>query len=134
MSFTSGLIKTAVKWTPKALVLWVANRILKGIAEVSDFDLDLDARKAYAQTTLNGESESIDVWLDGFSIISEDDSYKLLLEKAESNKPWLNNIFSHLVGKPWKIPDVPKFRSQIALVAELLKPETPEQSGQEEAA
>ena len=135
MSITSGLVKTAVKWTPKALILWVANKVLKGIAEVSDFELDLDARTAYALTTLNGESESIEVWLNGFSVISEEGYYHLLLESAESNKPWLNTIFSHITGRAWKIPDVPKFRSQIGLLAELLKPipaTVPEQAEQSE--
>lgn len=125
MSLTSGIIKAGVKWTPKSLVLWVANKVLKDIATISDFELDLDTRSAYAQTTLNGETEMIEVQLDGFAIINDGESYRLILDKAQSNKPWLNKVFSHIVGKPWKIPDVPKYRKQIDLLAELLKPVEP---------
>lgn len=117
----------AINWTPKMMVLWVANIILKGIAELTDFDLDLDARKAYVQTTLYGEAETIEVWLDGFAVVSDGESNKFILQQAQSNKPWLNNIFAHIVGKAWKIPEIPQFKAYIELVAELLKAESPEQ-------
>ncbi len=127
MSFTTGLIKTAINLTPKMVIIWVANMILKGIANVSDFELDLDARKVYVQTTLNGEPEAIEVWVEGFAIVNDGESKKFILEQAKSNKLWLNNIFAHITGKAWRIPELPQYKSYIDLVAELLKAESPGQ-------
>jgi len=123
MSFKVNLIKTAINWTPNIMTVWVANLILKGIAEIQDFNLDLDTRKIYVKTTLYGEAEAIEVWLDGFAIASDGTSHKLIIQKAESNRPWLQNIFSRIVGKEWKIPVPPQFKAQFGLIAELFKVE-----------
>jgi hypothetical protein len=117
----------AVKRTPRMMVIWVANIILKGIAELADYQIDLDARKVYAKTTLYGENEAIEVWFDGFAIAQDGEAYTFMLHEARSNKPWLGNIFSHIVGKAWKIPVPPKLRTQFQLIADLLKAENAEQ-------
>lgn len=128
MSFKTSLVKTAIKITPNKIVIWVANYILKGIAELSDFIFDFDTRTAYVQVTLYGETEPIDVWLDGFAIVSDGDSHALIIQEAKSNKPWLNNLLLRVIGKGWKIPAIPKYKRHIDFVAELFKPED---SGQE---
>jgi hypothetical protein len=127
MSYKTSLIKMAIKWTPNIMILWVANIILKGIAVLTDFSFDLDARKVYVQTTLNGETEAIEVWLDGFAVISDEESYKFIIQQAQSNKPWLNNLLARIVGKAWKIPVIPQLTAHIALISELFKAESPEQ-------
>jgi hypothetical protein len=127
MSFKTSLIKTAIKWTPNMMIMWVANSVLKGIAELTDFNFDLETRKAYVQTTLYGEAESIEVWLDGFAIVSDGESNKLIIQQAQSNRPWLDNLLSRIVGKEWKIPVIPQFAAHIELFTELLKAENPEQ-------
>jgi hypothetical protein len=127
MSFKSSLIKIAIKWTPKRLILWVANIMLKGVAELTDFSFDLEARKAYIQIQLVGESETIEVWLEGFVIISDEESYKLIIQQAQSNRLWLDNLLSRIVGKAWKIPVTAQMTSQIELITELFKAESPEQ-------
>ena len=111
------------------MIMWVANIILKGIAELTDFNFDLEARKVYVQTTLYGETEIIEVWLDGFAIVSDGESQKLIIQQAQSNRPWLNNILARIVGKAWKIPVIPQYQAYIALITELFKAED---SGQEE--
>ncbi len=123
MSFKTGLIKMAIKWTPNAMIIWVANIILKGIAELADFNFDLEARKAYVQIQLLGESETIDVWLEDFAIISDKDSHKLIIQQAKSNRIWLNNLLSRITGKAWKIPVIPQLASQMELISELFKAE-----------
>lgn len=125
MSFKSNLVKMAINWTPKMMVIWVANIILKGIAELTDYSFDLDARKVYVQTTLYGEIEPIEVWLNGFAIIGEEETKYLILEQGQSNKLWLTNILSKIAGKAWKIPEMPQFKAHIDLIAELLKTEAP---------
>ncbi|MDD2660319.1 MAG: hypothetical protein PHY54_11695 [Methylococcales bacterium] len=125
MSIKSGLIKIAIKWTPKMLILWVANIILKGVAELTDFSFDLEARKAYIQIQLAGESETIEVWLEGFAIISDEESYKLIIQQAHSNRLWLENLLSRIVGKSWKIPVTSQMTSQIELLSELFKAGSP---------
>lgn len=131
MSYKSSLIKMAIKWTPNMMVLWVANIVLKGIAELIDFNFDLEERKAYIQVQLVGESETIDVWLEGFAVISDEESYKLIVQQAQSNRIWLSNLLSRIVGKAWKIPVIPQLAGHMELIHELLKAETPEQPEQE---
>jgi hypothetical protein len=125
MSYKASLIKMAIKLTPNKMIVWVANIVLKGIAELTDFNFDLDTRKVYVQTMLCGETEAIEVWVDGFGIISEEDSYQFIIHQAQSNKLWLNNILAKLVGKAWKIPVIPQLAAYMELVAELLIDENP---------
>jgi hypothetical protein len=127
MSFKTSLIKMAIKWTPNMMIIWVANLMLKGIAELTDFSFDLEARKAYVQTTLFGETETIEVWLDGFAVVSDEESYKFIIQQAQSNRPWLNNLLARIVGKAWKIPVIPQLAAHIELISELLKAESSEQ-------
>lgn len=127
MSFKTSLLKLAIKLTPNIIVIWVANIILKGIAELSEFNFDLDTRTAYVQATLYGETEPIDIWVEGFAIVSEGESHQLIIHQAQSNRPWLNNILSRIAGKAWKIPAIPQFNDQIELVSELLEAENTEQ-------
>jgi hypothetical protein len=125
MSFKSSLIKMAIKLTPNIIVIWVANIILKGIGELADFNFNIDARKAYVQIQLLGESETIEVWLEDFAIVSDGESYQLIIHQAQSNRIWLNNLLSRVAGKAWKIPVLPQFAAHIELVAELLKDKRP---------
>ena len=127
MNFKLSLAKTAIKWTPKKLISWVANIILKDIAEVTELSFDLDARTSYVQIQLVGESETIDVWLEDFAIISDDDSYRLVIKQARSNRIWLGNILSRVIKKEWDIPVPSQMASQFEFVAELFKAETPVQ-------
>jgi hypothetical protein len=121
MSFKSSVIKMAIKWTPKKMILWVVNSRLKGIAELTDFSFDIDTRKAYVQVMLFGEAEPIEVSLENFAVINDEGVYKFILHQAHSNRHWLNNIFALVVGKAWKIPVVPQLASQMGLVSELFK-------------
>ncbi len=125
MNYLVSLIKIAIKWTPKIMILWVANYRLKGIAELKDFNLDLDRRTVYVHTQLFGETESIEVWAENFAIFIEDDAYKFILQQAKSNKPWLNNTFALIVGKAWSIPVIPQLTAFMPLAHALLKTDYP---------
>lgn len=129
MSFKANLAKIAIKLTPNSLVKWVANIILKDIAELVDFNFDLDTRQAFVQIQLVGESETIDVWLEDFAIFTEQGSYKFVIQQAESNRIWLGNILSRIVKKEWEIPVTSQIATHIEFIAELLKAERPEQEG-----
>ncbi len=128
------VIKVGAKLTPKILVEWVANIILKGIAEFSTITYDLDARTAFVVVTLYGEDEPIEVAVDGFEIISREEGYKFILHNGESNKPWMNNILARITGKEWDIPDIPEYRLQLEIVANLLKPLSEEEGAEKEVA
>ncbi|MGZ5577009.1 MAG: hypothetical protein ACXWEV_09015 [Methylobacter sp.] len=132
MSFKTGLIKMAIKYTPNVMVIWVANIVLKGIAELKDFSFDLDARTAYVQIQLVGEVETIDVWMEDFAIINDDGAYQFIIQKAESNRIWLSNILSRITGKAWRIPEIPQLAPHLGLISELLKAESPEQEALEQ--
>ncbi len=127
MSFKSSLLKIAIQWTPDFLIIWVANIILKGIAELIDLNFDLDTRSAYVQTRLYGEDDIIEIWLDGFAIISDDGSHRLIIQHADSNRPWLHNLLGRIAGKELKIPVIPQLAAHIELISELLNAESPEQ-------
>ncbi len=121
MSLKTSIVKSVIKWTPRKLISWVANIVLKDIAELTSLSFDLEARTAYIQIQLVGESETIEVWVDGFAIIPDEGSYKFVIEKANSNRLWLDNILSRIVRKTWKIPDTPQMAPHIEFIAELLK-------------
>ncbi|RLA25720.1 MAG: hypothetical protein DRQ62_01745 [Gammaproteobacteria bacterium] len=123
MSFKSGLTKMAIKLTPNKLVLWTANIIIKDVAKLTDYRFDIEARTAYVEIQLVGESETIAVELDGFGIFTHEDSYKFIIQDAQSNRLWLDKILSYINGKAWTIPDT----SHTEFFAELLKSESPEQ-------
>jgi hypothetical protein len=127
MSFKTSLIKMAINLTPNMVIVWVANIILKGIAELTDFSFDLEARKVYVQIQLLGESETIEVWLDGFAVVSDGESHEFIIHQAKSNRLWLNNLLARIVGKAWKIPVIPQLAAHIELISELFKAESPEQ-------
>lgn len=121
MSYKANLVRLAIKWTPKFLVLWVSNIILKGIAELTYFAFDIDARKAYVAINLAGESETMEVWLENFYIVGDETSYQFVIQQARSNKLWLNNLLAHITGKAWRLPVLPQYSAQLKLVAELLE-------------
>jgi hypothetical protein len=127
MSFKSSLVKTAIKLTPNIMVEWVANFILKDIAKLTDFNFDLETRCLYVQIQLVGESETIEVWLEDFAIISERESHQFIIHQAKSNRVWLHNLLAKISGKNWKIPAIPQLAAHIELVSELLKAENSEQ-------
>lgn len=125
MSIKSIIIKTVIKLTPNILIIWVTNIILKGIAELTDFSFDLEARKVYVQTRLYGEEETIDICLEDFSVFSDGESYRFIIHQAKSDRPWLNNLLSRIIGKAWKIPEIPQLAAQLELLTELFKAKTP---------
>ncbi len=125
LGFKSRLIKIAIKATPSILIIWVANLILKGIAQLTAFNFDLESRKLHVQTRLYGEVDTIDVWVEDFMVVTDGESYEFLIRQANSDRPWLTNILGLIVGKAWKIPVIPQLAPHLDLVAELLKAPAP---------
>ncbi len=125
MSIKSSLIKMVIKLTPSILIIWVSNIILKGIAELSEFNFDLDARKLYVKTRLYGEQETIEVCLEDFAVFKDGESYRFIIHQAKSDRPWMNNLLSRIIGKAWKIPAMPQFSAQLEILTELFKAKAP---------
>jgi len=125
MSIKSSLLKIVIKLTPDILIIWVANIVLKGIAELTAFNFDIEERKVYVQTRLYGEQDTIDVCLEDFAVFNDGESYRFIIHQAKSDRPWLNNLLSRVIGKAWKIPEIPQFSAQLELVAELFKAKPP---------
>ncbi|MDD2769195.1 MAG: hypothetical protein PHT19_10705 [Methylococcus sp.] len=121
MSYKAKLVRLAIKWIPKFMILWVSNILLKGIAELTYFAFDIDTRKVYVAINLAGESETIEIWLENFYIVGDETSFQFVIQQARSNKLWLNNLLAHVAGKAWKVPELPQYSAQLKLVAELLE-------------
>ena len=122
MSYVSRLIKIAVKWTPKAPFLWLINLKLKGIADITHVDVDLDAKLVTASVHLYGEPEAIEVRVENFAMLQDEYGYQFVVEEAYSNKPWLNNALAKITAKPWQIPNLPAAATPyLNLAFELLK-------------
>lgn len=126
------IVKLGIKLTPKILVSGVANIVLKGIAEFSQIAFDLDKRTAFVRVTLYGEEEPIEVAVEGFAILGDEEKYQFILDKGESNKPWMNNILARITGKTWDIPPVPQYKDELGFVADLLKADTSDQEAAKE--
>lgn len=121
MSIQSSLLKFAIKLTPNWLIVWASNIILKGIAELTAFDFDVDDRKLYVQVLLYGEAQAIEVVVDDFAVFHDGESYRFIVHHAHSDRPWLNNLLAKIIGKAWKIPEIPQLAAPLAIVAELFK-------------
>ena len=122
MSYKASLVRLAIKLTPNVLIVWGANIVLRGVAKLTAFNFDLEARKVYVQATLAGEAEPIELWVEDFSVIGDGKPYRFVIEQAKSNRLWLDNLMGRFIKKPMKIPEVPQLASHLALVSELLKP------------
>lgn len=125
MSIKSSLVKMVIKLTPSVLIIWVSNIILKGIAELTEFNFDLDARKLYVKTRLYGEQEMFEVCLEDFAVFKDGDHYRFIINQARSDRPWINNLLSRVMGKAWKIPSMPQFSSQLEILSELFRAKAP---------
>ena len=122
MSYKAALIRLAIKMTPNVFIVWGANIALRGVAKLSDFNFDLDARKMYVRATLAGEADPIELQVEDFAVIGSGKPYRFIIQRATSNRVWLDNLLAHVVDKPLNIPDVPQLASHLALVSELLGP------------
>lgn len=125
MSIAANIIRFAIKITPNSLIVWVANHVMKGIAELTQFNFDLESRKVYVQSRLYGEDFTIDVVLEDFAIFNDGESYRFVLHHAHSDRPWLQNILAKFVGKAWKIPALPGFTKPLELMAEVFAARPP---------
>jgi len=125
MSIRSTVIKFFIRLTPSFLIIWVANFLLKGIAELLAFNFDVDARTVHLQTRLYGEENTIDVTIEDFALFNDGDAYRFIIHHAHSDRPWLNNLLSRVIGKAWKIPPLPQFSMQLELLAELFNKPKP---------
>ncbi|MCK5828939.1 MAG: hypothetical protein KAH20_01385 [Methylococcales bacterium] len=115
MSFKSGLIKFIYKMTPKQMVFWVVNANLKKIVKLVDYDINFDERTIQSTVHLEGEEGLIEVCLEDFTLIKEAGHCKFIIQKVQSNRPWLDNALSKFIlGQEIKIPD-----SQTQLVQDL---------------
>ena len=102
MSIKSRLIKMVIKLTPNILIIWVSNIILKGIAELTEFNFDIETRKIYVQTRLHGEKDTIEICLEDFAVFNDGESYRFIIHQAKSDRPWLTNLLALVTGKAWK--------------------------------
>lgn len=106
MSYKSTLVKFAVKQTPKKMMLWLANKKTRGVAKLTDFHFNSAERKFYVQMVLTGEQESVELWIEDFTLVAHEKSYKLVIHQAQSTRPWLDNFLRNFaLNRELKIPE-----------------------------
>ncbi len=128
MSYKSTLVRFAIKQTPKKMVLWLANKKTKDIAELTDFSFNLEERKLYAQMVLAGEEEAVDLRIEDFTLVAHEESFRISFHQVQSNRPWLDALLmKFLLDREWKVPE-----KHADLIHELLASEDPEQEESEE--
>ncbi len=121
MSYKTSLVKMALNKTPKIMVLWAANKKLKGVAQLTDYSFNSEERKLYTQIILDGEEESFDVFLEDFALLVDEGVYKLVVQQVQSSRPWLDVLLNKIIlGREWKIPD-----SKVELIRELFELDNP---------
>lgn len=99
------------------MILWGVNKKLKGLAKLTDFCLNCDEEKIYTQLILAGEEEPVDIWLENFSLITNEEKNIFIIHQTKSNREWLNTLLTKtILEREWKIPD-----SQVDLIQELFK-------------
>lgn len=97
------------------MVFWVVNANLKKIVKLIDYDINFDERIIQSKVHLEGEEGLIEVCLEDFALIKDGDHCKFVIQKVQSNRPWLDNALSKFIlGQEIKIPD-----SQTQLVQDL---------------
>jgi hypothetical protein len=110
-----------IKMTPPFVITFVANIVLKGVAQLKVFQFDLENRTLYVATRLLGEPEDIILKVENFGVVSRGGKYFFILRSAQSNKPWLTNLMSHVTNQHWPIPAIPQITPYMGLINEILE-------------
>lgn len=120
MSLQASLIRLAIRLVPEPLIALVANVLLRGILRLNRFRFSLEPRQLDLAARLEGEPEDILLVLEGFGIQETKGQMFFVIHSARTNKVWLKNLLSHILQKPWPIPDIPALAPIRPLLTELL--------------
>ncbi|WP_143735840.1 hypothetical protein [Methyloprofundus sedimenti] len=88
------------------MILWAANKKARGVAKLTDFSFNSEERKLYAQMLLSGEQDATNLWIEDFTLITQEKSFLIVIHQAQSNRPWIDTLLRNFVlEREWKIPD-----------------------------
>jgi|SaaInlStandDraft_3_1057020.scaffolds.fasta_scaffold132514_1 hypothetical protein len=83
---------------------YVINQKIGEYGKIVDLNIDKVQKKIDVVVQLKGEIMSIDIAIEKYSI-EGGQSPKIFINKAHSNKPWVNAILrNHIVGKRFDLP------------------------------
>jgi len=106
MSYKSSWVKIAINKTPTRIILWLANKKLKGIAKLTNLKINTNEGMAYVQILLTGEDEPIELWLEELELIANEEPYKLVVKQVRSSKVWLEAFLTKaILGREWEVPE-----------------------------
>lgn len=106
MSYKSTLINLAINKSPKKLMLWLANKKIKGVAQLTDYYFNATQHKLYVQLLLKGEQELEEIWIEDFTLVKYQGSYKLVIHQALSTRPWIDSFLRNFaLHREIKIPE-----------------------------
>lgn len=120
MSLQASLIRLAIRLVPEPLIALIANVLLRGILRLNRFHFSLEPRQLDLAVRLEGEPEDILLVVENFGIQEARGQLSFVIHSAKTNKVWLKNLLSHILQKPWPIPDVPALAPVRPLFTELL--------------
>ncbi len=128
MSYKHTLVKFALKQSPKKMILWIANKKTKGVVKLTDFSFNSVERTLYAQLVFAGEQDAVDLWIEDFTLITKEESFRIVVHQAQSNRPWVDNLLTHFVlNRELRIPD-----KHADLIHKFMAYEGPEQAENDE--
>lgn len=106
MNYKSTLIKLAINKSPKKIILWLANKKARGVARITDFHFSSTEHKLYVQMILKGEQELVELWIEDFTLVQYEQSYKLVIHQALSTRPWIDSFIRNFaLNRELKIPE-----------------------------
>jgi hypothetical protein len=98
------LIKNTLKLTwldiNSKAVNWFLGNKLRGVGQVLDLKIDFKAKTAQCKIKLNGESEPIQISVDGLELTHPDNKYYINIKSATVSREWLQALANQFaVGK-----------------------------------
>lgn len=91
--------------TGSASTKYVINQYIRDYGQLTALRIDSRKKSITASILLNGESRSINLNIAEYSIVKEGSSPGLIIQKASTDRPWLNAVLeNHVIGRLWVIP------------------------------
>ena len=106
MSLKSKTGKYLDRLTGSGSTKFIINQVIRDYGQLTEFRINQQDKIISAAILLTGEDRPIKVTIRKYSLAVKDNSTSLLIEDAESDRPWLTAILKkYVINRPWTIPE-----------------------------